>query len=224
MAMGNQNNVQKAEYLLKTILFDPAISNQLGVYEWASETSRWNELVAVLASEVCDRSKDDMMELTKYLADLGHLDIPKLAEIDVRGNKIDRENEEAGKIIDAFKRKDLSEEQALKVLLPLCQIAKKLSSDFGGKIQLCLRSYGETMLREALALFPLQGISEDEARLIFTAWLQKVTNMPLLLLAPEVSEFCRKHEISIAELIEAADNIDMNVAIVDELLKLWAND
>lgn len=222
--MNNPNNVQKAEYLLKAMLFDPEIANQLGIYEWASETSRWNELVAILASEVCLRSKDDMMEIINYLADLGHLDIPELAKIDVRSNKIDRANDEATKIIAVLVRKGLSEEQALNVLLPLCQIAKRLNEDFGGKIQLYLRSYGETMLREALALFSLQGGSEDETRRVFTAWLQKVTNMPLLLLAPEVSEFCGKHEISVAELIEAADNIDMNVAIVDELLKLWAKE
>jgi hypothetical protein len=80
------------------------------------------------------------------------------------------------------------------------------------------------MLREALALFPLQGISDDETRRIFTFWLQKVMNIPVLLLAPEVSEFCKKHEISAAELIEAADNLDLNVAILDELLKLQAID
>lgn len=220
--MSNPNNVQKTEYLLKTMLFDPTISNQLGVYNWASETSRWNELVAILASHVCEQSEDDMKELTQYLTDLGLLDVQKLAEIDVCDNKIDRANKKVGKIIDIFERKDLSEEQALKFLLPLCQIAKKLSADFGGKIQLYLRSYGMTMLREAMAFFPLQGMSKDEALLIFTAWLQRVANMPVLLLTSEVNEFCKKHELSSAELIEAADNIDMNVAIIDEMLKLEA--
>ena len=220
--MSSPNNVQNAEYILKTLLFDPDIANQLGVYEWASETNRWKELVSILSAQICNRSQDDMVELTQYLADLGLLEIQDLAAIRIDGNEVDRGNELAAKISGAFQRKGMAEEDALNVLLPLCQIAARLKADFKGKIQLYLRHFGERMLQETLSLFELTGMKEDEVGLVFTAWLQNIMNVPVLLQAPEVMEFCQKHEIEVSELLEAVDNIDMNAAIVDELLRLAA--
>jgi hypothetical protein len=218
--MGKSANVQKAEYLLKTMLFDPSKTDQLSDYAWASETSRWNELVIFLASQMCDLQEHDLRELVKYLSDLGHLEVEQLARINMTGDTIDRAGEEASKILGAFGRKGLPEEQALKVLLPLCQMARTLSSDFGGKIQLYLRSYGETMLKDVPERFSLKGIDDAGVRRVFTRWLQKVVNMPVLLQDSVVAEFCEKNGLGVTELVEAADNIDMNVAIVDELLTL----
>jgi len=157
-------------------------------------------------------------------AGLGLLDLRNLAGIDVRDNKLDWANEEVGKIIKTLEGKGLLEEQALKGLLPFTRMAKKLSANFGGKILLYLRRYGDMMVREALEPLPLQGISEDQAHLIFTAWLQKISNIPVLLPTPEIKEFCGKHKLSSAELIQTADNINMKVAIVDERLTLCTTD
>ena len=218
--MSESKNVQKAEYLLKTILFDPSKAAQLNVYDWASESSRWNELATNLMSRACDMPEEELRELTKYLSDLGHLDIEQLAKIKIRGDKIDRSDEAATKILDVFLRKGVPEEQALRILLLLCQIAGGLSSNFGGKIQRYLRSYGEQMLKDIPKFFSLKGIGSDEIQQIFTLWLQKVLNMPVPLRDPVLSKFCQKNGISTDELLEAADNINLNVAIVDEMLRL----
>lgn len=217
--MSKSPNVQKAEYLLKTMLFDPAIAAQLGVYNWASESSRWNEFVTILASYTCDLPEIDLREITKYLSDLGHLDVEQLARIGMSGNEIDPSDEEAAKILGVFRRKGVLEEQAMRTLLLLCQIARGLDSNFEGKIQRYLRSYGEKMLADIPRFFPLKGSSGDETQRIFTLWLQKVLNMPLPLRDPVLSEFCQRHGIRPSELLEAADHIDLNVAIVDEMLK-----
>jgi hypothetical protein len=220
--MNKPTNVHKAEYLLKAMLFDTEKAAQLSAYAWASESSRWNELVTILASQGCDLPDEDLRELTKYLSDLGHLDIQRLAGIRLVGDQVDPSDEEARKIVQVFKRKKVPEKQALQILLQLCQMAASLVSNFGGKIQIYLRSSGEAMLKQAPKLFPLQGISSAATRRIFARWFQKVMNMPVLLQDAAVSNFCKKNDISVAELVEAADNINLNLAIVDELLALEA--
>jgi hypothetical protein len=218
--MSESTSVQKAEYLLKTMLFDPSKAAQLGVYDWASESSRWNELLTIIMSRICDVPEEDLRDLTKYLSDLGHLDIEQLARINVSGDEIDRSDEEATKILDVFRRKGVTEEQALRILLLFCQIARGLNSNFGGKIQRYLRSYGDQMLKDIPKYFSLKSSSDDEIQQIFTLWFQKVLNMPVPLRDPILSGFCHKNDISTDELLEAADNINLNVAIVDEMLRL----
>lgn len=218
--MSESMNVQKAEYFLKKMLFDPSIEAQLDVYDWASESSRWNELATIMMSHVCDIPEEEQRELTKYLSDLGLLDIEQLAKINVGNGQIDRSDEVVTKILDVFHRKGVPEERALRILLSLCQIARGLNSNFGGKIQLYLRSYGEQMLKDIPKFFLLKGCSDDEIQQIFTVWLQKVLNMPLPLRDSVLSEFCQKNDISTDELLEAADNMNLNFAIVDEMLRL----
>lgn len=218
--MTDSTNVQKAEYLLKTMLFDPSTAAHLGVYTWASESSRWNALVSIVISHVCDLPDEDLRDITKYLSDLNHLDISQLAQIRITGDSIDRSDEQATKIIDIFRRMGVSEPHALRILLLLCQIASGLNSErFGGKVQRYFRSYGETILNDIHNLFSLNG-SDNEMRRIFVLWLQKVLNMPVLIQDAVVTEFCEKHGISVDDLLEAADNINLNVAIVDDLLQL----
>lgn len=218
--MNDSTHIEKAEYLLKAMLFDPAMAGELGVYSWASEASRWNELVTIVAAHVCNLPESDLRAITKYLSDLGHLEIERLAAIRTSGESIDRADEEAQKILGLLVKKGVPAAQASRLISLLAEISKGVQTNFGGKIQRYLRSYGDKMLEDLPRQFPLKAGSVDEVKRIFTLWLQKVLNMPVPLRDSVLLAFCEKHGITPAALLQAADNIDLNVAIVDEMLGL----
>ena len=68
------------------------------------------------------------------------------------------------------------------------------------------------------------GVGEKESRKTAVLWLQNVANIPILL--PEddhIRDFCKKHKITKEELVDSADRLDLNVAVLDDLLALEAS-
>jgi hypothetical protein len=218
--MNESSNVVKAEYLLKSLLFDPSISAQLREFAWPSETDRWYELVFALLKHVCDQPEEKLRRLVNYLGNLGHLQVGHLARISIVEDMVDPIDEEARKILTILRNKGISDEEAQRALTLLCQMARWLEAAYGGKIQRYLRAYGEAMLEDISQAFSSVGINNDEMCRVFIYWLQSVANMPLSLQSTKVVAFCQKHGITTNDLFQAADILDVNFSVVDDLVAL----
>ena len=218
--MNQTSSVKKAEYLLKSLLFDPSISARLREFAWPSESDRWYELVFALLTHVCDQPEEELGELVDYLENLGHLQIGELARISTTEDLVDSTDDEAKKILAILRTKGISDEEALRALTLLCQIARGLEANYEGKIQRYLRAYGEAMLKDIPQALSLTGISNEDIRGVFVNWLQSVINMPLSLQSSKIDAFCQKHGITTKDLFQAADILDVNFSIVDDLVVL----
>lgn len=227
--MNQASSAKKAEYLLKSLLFDPSISARLREFAWPSESDRWYELVFALLIHVCDQPGEELCrieraneirKLVNYLGNLDHLQIGQLARISITEDRVDSTDDEAKKILAILRNKGISDEEALRALTLLCQIARGLEANYEGKIQRYLRAYGEAMLKDIPQTLSLTGISNDDIRHVFVYWLQSVANMPLSLIDSQLEAFCQKHGITTNDLFQAADKLDVNFSIVDDLVVL----
>jgi hypothetical protein len=101
----------------------------------------------------------------------------------------------------------------------LSQTANACLVNWAGKPQLFLREMAEQWVAALAKRFHASGMSNARAKRLSTLWLQNVSNAPILASdSPAVKAFCREAGIDASELIEAADTIGLNVAILDELM------
>ncbi len=113
-----------------------------------------------------------------------------------------------------------SQQESERLLTIVSEAASALSQQFDGKIQKYLRKYGELMLKEVPALFHFTTINSDQIGHAFTYWFQNVLNMPLSLVDSNIVAFCQDNGFEVANLIAAADRLDVNLALLDDLVYL----
>jgi len=182
---------------------------------WLWEVDRWKELVFALLSRIVSIPEDDVRELTERLLDLELLDVGELA-------KLSKEVDEpiGHRLTNVMAEWGVAGEEARIAVTTIAEAARGLSDHYGGKIQRYLRHYGELMLDELGGTFTFTAIKSDAVGEAFTYWLQNVLDMPVSLVDESVRGFCDGKGFSPVDLIEAADEIDMNLALVDDVTQL----
>ena len=94
---------------------------------------------------------------------------------------------------------------------------------WGGHIQCFLREQGLRMAKDLAAVLQQAGLQEAPAMRAATLWLQNVANLPILLSGdPHIRRFCAQNGVSEEELLESADRLGLNVAVLDDLLTVAA--
>ena len=149
------------------------------------------------------------------MADAQLLDIEDLAAL--------QEGEETGKsslIRELMVGAGLTDDEARSALTTLSEAAAGLWDHFQGKVQRYLRHYGETMVDEIAGTFAFTAMEPRTAAEAFRYWLQNVLNMPVSLDDIWIQQFCERYGFSAADLLAAADAMDVNVALVDDLARL----
>jgi hypothetical protein len=202
---------KKAELLLRKLLYEnPAISDLNG---WASERARWAELAYLLTSRLVAEDHPTMRQAIGTASALGLLEIGDLA---VEPPAKERD-EQIGLILEEH---GLSEAESAAVIITLHEIAKQIHESLGGYLHRFLRVHAEQMLHELTTHFRMTHVNECQAQQAFVMWLQNTCNLPISLEDAKTLEFCAIHEISDQELFDAADAIQLNFALVDDLVAL----
>jgi hypothetical protein len=78
------------------------------------------------------------------------------------------------------------------------------------------------MRTELVDAFSGDSVSETELNLAVTHWLQNAAALPLSMNDEATQEFCRRRQIDLTDLEQAADAIGLNVAVVDDVIRLDA--
>lgn len=213
----NGTNNSEAQYLLRKLLTLETADLALR-QPWLWEADRWKELVFAFLTRIVSKDEDQVRELTGKMNDLGLLDIATLARMSEDAKTFDSNNPDARHILEFFQENGLDPEKAQQALTTICEAAVGLQKYFDGKVQRYLRGYGEMMLREIARTFQFSALRETEVAFAFTYWLQNVLNMPLSLLDANVLAFCEQHHLTPEQLVAAADNLDLNLAVLDDLI------
>jgi hypothetical protein len=111
-----------------------------------------------------------------------------------------------------------SESEARQAVAALAETAENVERHYDGKPQRYLREYGERMLEELPERFAFDEFGDEDVRYAFTLWLQNVLNMPVTLRSPEMTVFCERYDVTVEELVAAADVQDINLALLDDLV------
>lgn len=180
---------------------------------WVWETDRWNELVYCLLRQCSKQEPGIVRNTVQTLAGLKVLTIADLATPDKSTNS-------NWVVLEyVLKQYGFNQEESQRAILLLIQTSDSIKKNYGGKIQICLRRRGDTMREELTKAFTGEAASEAEIRSAVTLWLQNVVHMPI----PSdraVAEFCKREECTPEELNQAADELDLNLAVLDVLLEL----
>lgn len=205
----NDAHVSEAKYLLRKLLneYGPALS---ATHAWVWESDRWRELVFALLTQTSRLEETRLREIAEELDALELLEIRALAE----NGRLQRR-----RIVAVLAERGFTAEESSQAVSAIAEAARAFHQRFNGKVQHYLRRYGEQMLSEAAELFRSSGLDEERLKLALTYWLQNVLNMPLSLLDEPVRRFCAQNGLPPEALIAAADGLDLNLALVDDLVQ-----
>jgi hypothetical protein len=188
----------------------------LGNYAWMSETDRWAELVFCLLQQCGGEDPALTRDAVAALQYLGLINIERLSTV-ANG---DISSEDAILLAAILKRQGFSQEASQSAVSLLSHVARVLKEGYDGKVQRYLRKYGQAMVDELVNAFGTEALEEDRLRYAITYWLQNVLSMPVSLAHPAVIRCCEKHSASLDDLLACADELDLNITVVDDLLEL----
>jgi hypothetical protein len=188
--------------------------SDIGTYAWMYETDRWAELIFCLLNQYNRQDTQVTRMAVSSLQYLGLLEIDKLAVLETPGD------ETVILLTYILKQHGFSEENARDAVRLLAQVAKVIQKEYGGKVQRYLRRQGELMRDELVKVFESESLSTEQLRYAVSHWLQNALSMPVSLEHQAVIEFCQKNEVTLEDFLSTADELNLNIALIDDLLEL----
>jgi len=189
-------------------------SEDLGEYAWLYESDRWLELVFCLINQCVDQNPNVTREAAEMLQNLNLLESENMIYLDKT------EDERAVTARYIFKAYGFSEKEASQAAGILARIAKTVNSDYRGKIQFYLRKHGAAMREELLKAIGGEFMEEHKLRYALSHWLQNTLSMPISMEHQAVLDFCKANKVSLEDLLGQADDLDLNIALIDDLLDI----
>ena len=194
-------------------------------YKWEDEHSRWNELVYCIFTELTQHSYRDARSLSNSLSELNLLDVEDLANVKIMDDGMaDPDNKRIMTITDVLISNDVDEADVKKTLSAICKVAQAIMENYDGKIQKFLRKYGQDIVDEFDSHVSFSEVDKGTQSRILVKWIQNTLAMPLAFSNVYTAKFCEIEGVTYLELAEAADNIGLNGAVLDDLLELFVID
>jgi len=204
----------KARFLIRILLAQPDAQRILALHRWPNETDRWHELVHALLNPILPLSDLHVRAIVDRLAILELLDSSAWASASEHSTIRQR-------LVAVLTAEGLERTVAERAAAVLAEAARSLARGYGGKAQRCLRAVGEQALAMLGEAFDLPSLGKTASREALTVWLQNVANMPISLADESVIDYCNEQEVSLDELVQAADEIELNIAVLDDLVHSW---
>jgi hypothetical protein len=205
--------------LLKTIYLQNMTSIPSS-YQWENESHRTQELFFCLLHEMSDNEGLLDREMIEGMSRIGLFDIKRMANSQIVGRK--DATGLAGAFVETMIENGFDKEQATRCTESLFRLAKVIEEKYNGKMQIFLRKYALMMLDELeREIYSEVRVDKSKLRNAITLWLQNTLEMPILLDDNVTKTFCSSKNITKDKLIEAADRLDLNLAVVDDLLTAY---
>lgn len=218
--------INEIEFQLRKLI--TRYSDFFAYHQWPSEHERWVELIFALVTRISKKPESEIRYIVEELDDIGLLDIEELSNVQKAGNDIDFNSPFAKRVFESLLESRLigdgstmsgfTREESKSSLLVISEAAKSLTENSDGKIQKYLRKYGQQMVDEFSDSFSFSGIDKKDLENAITYWLQNVLNMPIHLKTESIDTFCKDHQISNEELVNVADSLDINIALLDDMI------
>lgn len=196
-------------------------SDIFAYHQWPSEHERWVELIFALVSRISYKPGDEVRRVVEDLDDLELLDIGALSKIPDAQGYIDLNSTIPRRIVEVLSESGFTDEDSKKSVITIFEAARGLTEHHNGKIQKYLRKYGQQMLDDISRNFSFSKINNNDLKYAFTFWLQNVLSMPVSLEDEYIEKFCRKIQKKPEELWEVTDKLDINFAILDDMVKAY---
>lgn len=198
----------------------PAFAVTASRHQWPSEQERWQEFAFCLFHRVNASAIDATTARTiiDVLARLELLEVATLASLVDDGGRVDLAHDDAVLLQRVMVRLGVAREAVETAIVTLSEAAAWLQRHHDGKVQRYLRAYGEQMLREANQHFNFTRLPAADVGSALTHWLQNALSMPLALREPAMEDLAQAFGLSTGEIVELADELDINVALLDDMI------
>lgn len=196
-------------------------ASEISKYLWPWEKARWYELVFCILTTIGEPQvlAGTTRRLTNTLSELGLLDLNALARL----NPSEEAKEEANSLlvtIDTLLQKvGFTPEKSRSAVTVICEAASSIQEKYDGKVQNYLRKYGTYMLDQIAEDFSFSQF--DDAPRALAIWLQNTLNMPVPASNPLADQACESLCVTYDALVEAANQQDINVALLDDALRAY---
>ncbi|WP_320044586.1 hypothetical protein [uncultured Desulfobacter sp.] len=217
-----ESNNTEMEFQLKKLV--TKYSDLFQYHQWPSEHERWVELIFALIARISKMPETDIRDTISFLDSLDLLDIEELSNIPEVENDVDYNYHHARWTIESLSESGFTVEESKRSLRIMHEAARNLSEHHDGKIQKYLRKYGQKMIDELSENFTFSAMKDEDVKYAFGYWLQNVLNLPIILKAESVNKFCKNIDVTCNELTEKADDLDINLALVDDLVDQYIAD
>lgn len=192
---------------------------------WPWETARWYELVFCILTTIGEPQvlAGTARRLTNTLSELGLLDLGALARLNLSEEAEEKESNSLLVTIDTLLQKvGFGPKKSESAVRAICEAASSIQEKYGGKVQNYLRKYGTYMLDHIKEDF---GFSQfDDAPRAVAIWLQNTLNMPVPGSNPLGDQACESLGVTYDALVEAANQQDINLALLDDALRAYWED
>lgn len=194
-------------------------------YRWEDEHSRWNELVYCIFAELTEHSYMDARSLSDNIFNVNLLELDDLADVQIMENGMaDPDNPRIRTISEILSINGIDQSDIDKTLSAICKVAQAIKENYDGKIQKFLRKYGEDIVTEFDSHISFSDVDRGTQSRILVKWIQNTLAMPLAFSNIYTAKFCKKEGVNYLELAEAADNIGLNGAVLDDLIEMYMVD
>ncbi len=207
----------EAAYLLRRLLVAHGEALEAG-FRWVWESERLKELLFALLLECADRPQAEIRALVDDLENLELLDVGALAAAAGRKGGA-RSTRHGRRLHDYLLDAGFTAGEADRSVTTICEAARTLEAEYGGKVQRYLREQGERMRSDLGKRFSFSELGRAEVDRALTLWLQNALELPLSLLDEDIEAFCREQGVEPSYLVEAADELGINLALLDDLVE-----
>lgn len=204
-----------AHYLIARLMAQPEANLLLESHRWPNERERWRELVACIFVSAIAEPDHEVREVVDVLERMALLEAAHWGG----GTAEEREGLQR-RVVTVLTEEGISREDAQRAVTALHEVAAVLTEKYESKVQVLLRKHAHALLGALLREFSPRTISAGAVKEALTLWLQNVANLPISVDDQHVQSFCSAHNLTTVQLTQAADDLDVNVGLLDDLIQL----
>ena len=181
---------------------------------WINESDRWENLLFSIIRQYCDDNPEKAGTVVNILRDWNLIDIEELSAAD----QIPLEFNSAYKKI--MLGLDFTQEEIKEIAGTLVSVAVAVKENYNGKIQSLFRKYGEIIREELVSSFSDDDLDNEKITDGVSLWLQSAFGFPILSDRAYVKDYCDQRGLSKDQLTKIADDIDINLGVVDYFIEM----
>lgn len=187
---------------------------------WPWETARWYELVFCILTTIGEPHvlAATIRRLTNTMSKLELLELDTLAGLNVKEDS-EKEDPLFVTLKTLLQQGGFTPEESQSAVTTICEAASSIQKRYDGKIQNYLQKYGNYILDQINQDFDFSNF--DDAPRALAIWLQNTLNMPVPASNPLADQACERLGVSYDALVKAANQQDINVALLDDALRAF---
>lgn len=190
-------------------------------YKWEDESDRWYELIYCIFLRRSQMAPARLRMMIDAMNTLDLLSVESLTKLPTRGGALNWDDGRCSLLLDILVARGMARQEAMSCLQTVAEAANGLASKYKGKLQKLIRSQLEPIVRTLDETFRFSQLNERDEVNMLVHWLQNAFEFPLALSNPYVEQFCRENNVSTEALEDAADQLDINLSVVDDLLEIY---